>query len=146
MRKFFSGHLIPSFFPRGNVFPSLTDMLLGMRERSETHAPENIHTGVVLTDYMDGGLIRRAIVKALGPEVRIVGGKISDTTLASEGMAKLALKRVEACESFFFLFSLPSLHSEEFFNWRFDWRGLITYRAQMADLAIRGEVIQKVAR
>lgn len=69
-----------------------------MREKSEIYTPETIHTAVVLTDYMDGGLIKRAVSKALGPEVRIVGGALSDTTLAAEGMAKLALRRVEGCE------------------------------------------------
>ncbi|KAH6722592.1 hypothetical protein BKA61DRAFT_179025 [Leptodontidium sp. MPI-SDFR-AT-0119] len=66
-----------------------------------THHPETIHTVGILTDHTDGHLLVRAIREALGPDVKIVGGTMSSSTLAAEGAAKLALRRLESWEEVF---------------------------------------------
>ncbi|KAH7407945.1 hypothetical protein BKA64DRAFT_743515 [Cadophora sp. MPI-SDFR-AT-0126] len=67
------------------------------RDEQTTH-PETIHTAVILTDHIDGHLLTRAITQALGKDVRIVGGNLASMTLAAEGAAKLALRRLESWE------------------------------------------------
>ena len=59
---------------------------------------ETIHTVVLLTDYIDGALLKRAIRQSLSPDVKIVGGTLSSSDLAAEGTAKLALRRLESWE------------------------------------------------
>jgi hypothetical protein len=42
---------------------------------------------------MDGDLVRRAVEQALGDSIPIIGGSLSDLTLAADGAARLALIR-----------------------------------------------------
>jgi len=60
--------------------------------------PETIHTVVLLTDYKDGALLKRAIRQSLSPDMKIVGGTFSSSDLAAEGAAKWALRRLESWE------------------------------------------------
>lgn len=48
---------------------------------------------VITTDYFDGPLLRRAVIKALGGNVKIVGGSPGSAMLAAEGAAILGWKR-----------------------------------------------------
>jgi hypothetical protein len=59
----------------------------------ETHEPEQIDTVVITTDYLDGPLLKRAVVNALGPDVEIIGGTTLSMFFAAEGAARSALKR-----------------------------------------------------
>ncbi|KAL3451479.1 hypothetical protein BJX65DRAFT_220148 [Aspergillus insuetus] len=47
----------------------------------------------IMTDWMDGDLVRRAVEEALGASKPIIGGSLSDLTLAADGAARLALIR-----------------------------------------------------
>ena len=72
---------------------------LGIRTfNDETTHPETIHTVVILTDHTDGDLLTRAIIQALGKDVRIVGGNLLSMTLAAEGAAKLGIRRLKSWE------------------------------------------------
>ncbi|KAK0106895.1 hypothetical protein ONS95_003613 [Cadophora gregata] len=64
----------------------------------QTTHPETIHTVVILTDHTDGQLLTRPVRQALGQDVKIVGGSSASVTLAAEGAAKLALRRVGSWE------------------------------------------------
>jgi len=59
----------------------------------ETHEPEQIETVVITTDYIDGPLLKRAVINALGPDVEIIGGTMLSMFFAAEGAARSALKR-----------------------------------------------------
>ena len=63
---------------------------------NSTHQPETIHIVVLLTDYIDGALLKRAIRQSLSLDVKIVGGTLSSLDLAAERAAKLALRRLES--------------------------------------------------
>ncbi|KAH7333269.1 hypothetical protein BKA65DRAFT_553616 [Rhexocercosporidium sp. MPI-PUGE-AT-0058] len=68
----------------------------GFRTYSDsTHQPKTIHTVVLITDCIDGALLKRAIRQSLSQDVKIVGGALSSSDLAAEGAAKLALRRLE---------------------------------------------------
>jgi hypothetical protein len=54
---------------------------------------QEIDAVVIVTDQPHGALLRRAAKAAVGDGVRIYGGRITDFTMAAEGMAILALKR-----------------------------------------------------
>ncbi|CEN61019.1 hypothetical protein ASPCAL07687 [Aspergillus calidoustus] len=47
----------------------------------------------VLTDWVDGDLVRRAVEEALSNYLPLIGGSMSDLTLAADGAARLALIR-----------------------------------------------------
>jgi hypothetical protein len=47
----------------------------------------------IMTDWMDGDLVRRAVQEALGESKPMIGGSFSDLTLAADGAARLALIR-----------------------------------------------------
>ena len=82
-------------------FPRVTksNNSIGIRtSNDETTHPETIHTVVILTDHTDGDLLTRAIIQALGRDVKIVGGNLMSMTLAAEGAAKLGLRRLESWE------------------------------------------------
>ena len=59
----------------------------------ETHELEQIDTVVITTDYMDGLLLKRAVISALGPDVETIGGTMLSMFFAAEGAARSALKR-----------------------------------------------------
>jgi hypothetical protein len=59
----------------------------------ETHEPEQMDTVVITTDYVDGPLLKRAVISALGPDVEIIGGTMLSMFFAAEGAARSALKR-----------------------------------------------------
>ena len=81
------------------VYVKPTNTSAGFRTHSDsTHQLETIHTVVLLTDYIDGALLKRAIRQSLSPDVKIVGGTLSSSDLAAEGTAKLALRRLESWE------------------------------------------------
>ncbi|KAL2783029.1 hypothetical protein BJX66DRAFT_345319 [Aspergillus keveii] len=47
----------------------------------------------IMTDWMDGDLVRRAVEEALGESKPMIGGSFSDLTVAADGAARLALIR-----------------------------------------------------
>jgi hypothetical protein len=53
---------------------------------------------VILTSHHDGALLKRAVKKALGEHVEIVGGSMRDIMLAATGGARSALARKESWE------------------------------------------------
>jgi len=56
----------------------------------ETHEPEQIDTVVITMDYMDGPLLKRAVISALGPDVETIGGTTLSMFFAAEGAARSA--------------------------------------------------------
>ncbi|OBT82543.1 hypothetical protein VE02_09196 [Pseudogymnoascus sp. 03VT05] len=62
-------------------------------ESNDYGPPQIIDTVVIVTDQPHGPLLRRAAKLAVGDGVRIYGGRITDFSMAAEGMANLALKR-----------------------------------------------------
>jgi hypothetical protein len=102
----FSFSFLPFFLPAillllSYVYVKPTNTSAGFRTHSDsTHQPETIYTVVLLTDYIDGALLKRAIRQSLSPDVKIVGGNLtlSSSDLAAEGAAKLALRRLESWE------------------------------------------------
>jgi hypothetical protein len=99
----FSFSFLPFFLPAillllSYVYVKPTNTA-GFRTHSDsTHQPETIYTVVLLTDYIDSALLKRAIRQSLSPDVKIVGGTLSSSDLAAEGAAKLALRRLESWE------------------------------------------------
>jgi hypothetical protein len=53
---------------------------------------------VILTAHYDRSLLRRAIQKALGEHVQIVGGSVGDFAFAAHGAAGAALQRKDSWE------------------------------------------------
>lgn len=62
----------------------------------ESTPPEDIDVAVIMTNHGDGDLLKRAVNKALGREVEIMGGAISDVMFAADGAAIAAFKRLES--------------------------------------------------
>ncbi len=60
--------------------------------KEETHDPEQIDTVVITTDHVDGPLLRRAVIHALGPDAEIKGGMTLSMFWAADGAARSALK------------------------------------------------------
>ena len=58
--------------------------------------PEDIDSAVILTNHVDGALLKRAIKKATERDIPITGGSISDFALAAEGASRLAFRRRES--------------------------------------------------
>ncbi|KAJ0419792.1 hypothetical protein BJY00DRAFT_285538 [Aspergillus carlsbadensis] len=48
---------------------------------------------VILTDWLDGDLVRRAVEEALSDYIPVIGGSMSDLSLVADGAARLALIR-----------------------------------------------------
>lgn len=75
----------------------LTNTSAGFRTHSDsTYRPGNIHTVALLTDYIDGALLKPTIRQSLCPDVKLVGGALSSLELAAEGAAKFALRRLQS--------------------------------------------------
>ncbi|KAL4879203.1 hypothetical protein BJY04DRAFT_220323 [Aspergillus karnatakaensis] len=55
--------------------------------------PPAIEHAIILTDWVDGDLVRLAVQKALGDDISIVGGTLSEVTLVADAAARLALIR-----------------------------------------------------
>ncbi|KIN02863.1 hypothetical protein OIDMADRAFT_178682 [Oidiodendron maius Zn] len=66
--------------------------------KKEDLDPEDIDAAVILTTGIDGDLLKRAINKALGREVNIIGGSFTDVILAANGAALVALKVLHSWE------------------------------------------------
>jgi hypothetical protein len=68
-----------------------------MREDADSmddYGPQQeIDAVVIVTDQLDGAVLRRAAKLAVGDGVKIYGGAITDFTVAAEGAAILAYKR-----------------------------------------------------
>lgn len=47
----------------------------------------------ILTDWVDGDLVRRAVREVLGDSVPILGGSLSKVTMAADGAARMSLLR-----------------------------------------------------
>lgn len=77
----------------------LTQMTVG-REHSkkEDLDPEDIDAAVIMTTGIDGDLLKRAINRALGREVKIIGGSFTDVMLPANGAALTALKLLHSWE------------------------------------------------
>lgn len=54
---------------------------------------QEIDAVIIVTDQLDGALLRRAAKLAVGEGVRIYGGATTDLSMAAEGAAILAFKR-----------------------------------------------------
>ena len=54
-------------------------------------SPEEVDVAVIMTNSMDGGLIQRALRRALGDHVEIIGGIPTNSLLAAKGAASSAL-------------------------------------------------------
>ncbi|KAL2813460.1 hypothetical protein BDW59DRAFT_154833 [Aspergillus cavernicola] len=63
------------------------------RTDTKTTELEETDRVVILTDWVDGDLVRRAIQEALGNEIPILGGTLQNITMAADGAARLASKR-----------------------------------------------------
>ncbi len=61
--------------------------------KKKSHVPETIDTAVITTDHFDGPLLKRAVIKATGLDVKISGGGVGSSTLAAKGIALGALRR-----------------------------------------------------
>ncbi|RFU32615.1 hypothetical protein B7463_g3740, partial [Scytalidium lignicola] len=59
---------------------------------------QEIDTVLILTDQLDGGLIRRAVRQAIGDYVPLRGGFVNNITIAAEGAAVMAFRRGEQWE------------------------------------------------
>jgi hypothetical protein len=68
-----------------------SDIAVGTDQK--IYEPEQIDTVVITTDYVDGPLLKRAIIGALGPDVEIIGGTVLSMFFAADGAALSALKR-----------------------------------------------------
>ncbi|KAL4931650.1 uncharacterized protein BDV17DRAFT_288713 [Aspergillus undulatus] len=61
--------------------------------RMDTHQPEIIDYALIVTDYVDGDLVRRAVKEALGDGVAILGGTLQIITMVADGVARIAWHR-----------------------------------------------------
>ncbi|KAL6239866.1 hypothetical protein BDW75DRAFT_197572 [Aspergillus navahoensis] len=59
----------------------------------QTIRPQVVDHVAILTDWVDGDLVRRAAKEALGDEILILGGSLRNITMAADGAARIALVR-----------------------------------------------------
>ncbi|KAL3485891.1 hypothetical protein BJX62DRAFT_29936 [Aspergillus germanicus] len=74
---------------------SLANSIRVFVEFAATHSwrRDAVDQVAILADWMDGDLVRHAVEEALGDSKPIIGGSLSDLTLAADGAARLALIR-----------------------------------------------------
>ncbi|KAL4865309.1 hypothetical protein BDV12DRAFT_200252 [Aspergillus spectabilis] len=69
------------------------DTLLRASQEAQSMQPQEIDQVVILTDWVDGDLVRRAVKEAFGDGIPIIGGSLGNITMAADGAARISLVR-----------------------------------------------------